>query len=186
MNRMVGKLLEIMGGTGGRSSVPAWWSKRAVAAQDDDPQLAPLRLFCRLRGIELPYRAEADHGKRAAGFAAAMERAVAEGRPDLVVVISSLEGIVEDEPAAARAIARARRAAGQVVVLVPSPARFAPAAVSDAAARVRSVLARDAQLAFEAARRVLARHGVTVMEVGPTDTPAALFGRTVGARRRVA
>jgi uncharacterized protein (DUF58 family) len=186
MNRMVGKLLEIMGGPGGRSSVPAWWSQRAVAAHDDDPQLAPLRLFCRLRGIELPYRAEADHGKRAAGFAAAMERAVAEGRPDLVVVISSLEGIVEDEAAAARAIARARRAAGQVVVLVPSPVRFAPAAVSDAAARVRGVLARDARLSFEAARKVLARHGVTVMEVGPTDTPAALFGRAAGGRRRVA
>jgi hypothetical protein len=157
-----------------------------VAAQDDDPQLAPLRLFARLRGIELPYRSEADHGKRAAGFAAAMERAVAEGRPDLVVVISSLEGIVEDEATAARAIARARRAAGQVVCLVPSPARFAPAAASDAAARVRSVLARDARLSFEAARKVLARHGVTVMEVGPTDTPAALFGRVGGSRRRVA
>ncbi len=53
---------------------------------DDDLQLAPLRLFARLRGIELPYRGSWEHGRRAAGFAAAVERTVANGRPDVAII----------------------------------------------------------------------------------------------------
>src|SRR5580704_1390049 len=59
---------------------------------DDDVQLRPLRLFCRMRGIELPYRTTWEHGRRAAGFAATVERALSSGRPDVVVVISDLAG----------------------------------------------------------------------------------------------
>ena len=91
-----------------------------------------------------------------------------------------------DEAAAKRALGKARRASGQVVVLVPSPARFAPAAKTPAGETVRAVYARDARMRFEAARRVLIRHGVSVVEVGPNDTPATLFGRTGAVRRRVA
>jgi len=186
-NRFVGKLLEVMGGRETRTLAPAWWWTRIHLGPEGDPQLAPLRLFCRLRGIELPYRADAEHGRRAAGFAAAIERAVAEGRPDSVVIVSNLAGLTDDEPATARAVARARRAAGQVVALVPSVSRFAPAAERAGTARVRAVLARDARDRFEAARRLLVRHGVVVIETGPGDTPASLLGRTGrGPARRVA
>src|SRR5207247_11014628 len=88
---------------------------RTPAIVDDDVQLRPLRLFCRLRGIELPYRATWEHGRRAAGFHAAVERAVANGRPDVVVLISDLAGLAEDEARTKRALARLRRAAGSVV-----------------------------------------------------------------------
>src|SRR5262249_42121050 len=116
MNQMIAKLLESMGGgRGGRSLAPAWGGARGHPSADGDPQLAPLRLFCRLRGIELPYRRDAEHGARAAGFAAAIERAVEEGRPDAVVIVSNLHAILEDEARASRALARARRGAGQVV-----------------------------------------------------------------------
>ena len=76
---------------------------------ETDSQLAPLRQFCRLRGIELPYRTTWEHGRRAAGFARAVERAVANGRPDVVVLISAISpGFAEDE---ARAKTRDRAAA---------------------------------------------------------------------------
>src|SRR5262249_46994687 len=91
MNQMIAKLLETMGGArgagSGRSLAPAWWWHRVHLSAEGDPQLAPLRLFCRLRGIELPYRRDAEHGLRAHGFAQAIERAVDEGRPDAVVIV---------------------------------------------------------------------------------------------------
>lgn len=185
-NRLVGKLLDVMGTDKKRILAPSWWWTRPHAG-DADPQLAPLRLFCRLRGIELPYRPLAEHGKRAAGFADAIEHAVAEGRPDAVVILSDLAGLAEAEDKTARALARARRAAGQVIALVPSPRRFLPPAEAELAARVRSVVVRDAENAAAAARTLFARHGVAVIEGGPGDSPAQLLGRVArGGARRVA
>jgi uncharacterized protein (DUF58 family) len=186
-NRIVGKLLDVMGGDKRRTLAPPWWWTRARHAGDSDPQLAPLRLFCRLRGIELPYRPLAEHGRRAAGFAAAIEHAVAEGRPDAVVIVSDLAGLAEDEEATGRALARARRAAGQVVALVPAPRRFLPAAETEVGSRVRSIVVRDAELTGIASRKLFARHGVTMIEAGPGDTPGQLLGKfRGGAVRRVA
>jgi uncharacterized protein (DUF58 family) len=185
-NRLVGKLLDVMGTDKKRILAPTWWWTRPHAS-DADPQLAPLRLFCRLRGIELPYRPIAEHGRRAAGFAEAIEHAVAEGRPDAVVILSDLQGLDESEEKTSRALARARRGAGQVVALVPAPRRFLPAPESDLAARVRQIVVRDAELATAAARKLFRRHGVIVLECGPGDTPAQLLSRVgPGGARRVA
>jgi hypothetical protein len=107
---------------------------------DDDLQLRPLRLFCRLRGIELPYRATWEHGRRAAGFAAAVERAVANGKPDVAVIISDLAGLAEDETRTKRALARLRRGAGSVVAIVPSAAGFLPQATTLHGRRVRELM----------------------------------------------
>jgi len=191
MNKMIGKLLEAMGGgagTGGRSLAPAWWWSRVHLAADSDPQLAPLRLFARLRGIELPYRRDPEMGRRAEGFAEAMERAVAEGRPDAVVIVSDLIGLLEDPAVTGRALARARRAAGQVIAIVPSRWRFARPARTAAGGRVHDVMTLELREQLAVARTFLARHGVAVLEPGPNDHPAALLARTRGARapRRVA
>jgi uncharacterized protein (DUF58 family) len=186
-NRLVGKLLDVMGTDKKRILAPQWWWSRPHAG-DADPQLAPLRLFCRLRGIELPYRPLAEHGKRASGFADAIEHAVKDGRPDAVVILSDLGGLAEAQDKTARALARARRAAGQVIALVPSPRRFLPVAESELAARVRSVVVRDAELAMASARKLFARAGAIVIECGPGDAPAQLLRRTGpgGPVRRVA
>ncbi|HEY0480168.1 MAG TPA: DUF58 domain-containing protein [Kofleriaceae bacterium] len=143
---------------------------RAVPVIEPDSQLAPLRQLCRLRGVELPYRTSWEHGKRAAGFAAAVERAVASGRPDIVIVISDLTGFAEDESRATRAIARLRKAAGTVVVLAPSPSAFLPPAASPHGRRARELMVRDARAALEPGRKLLLRHGVTVIEGSPADS----------------
>src|SRR6185295_16925315 len=110
---------------------------RAQPVVESDSQLAPLRQLCRLRGIELPYRPSWEHGKRAAGLVAAVERAVSGSRPDVVILISDLAGFAEDDRNAIRAIARLRKAAGSVVVLTPSPSAFLPAVSSAHGRRVR-------------------------------------------------
>jgi uncharacterized protein (DUF58 family) len=145
---------------------------------DDDLQLRPLRLFCRLRGIELPYRATWEHGRRAAGFAAAVERAVANGKPDVAVIISDLAGLAEDETRTKRALARLRRGAGSVVAIVPSTAGFLPQATTLHGRRVRELMVRDQKATMEPGRRLLVRHGVRVIEGAPgTSLDALLYGR---------
>jgi uncharacterized protein (DUF58 family) len=143
---------------------------RAQPVVEPDGQLAPLRQLCRLRGIELPYRTSWEHGKRAAGLAAAVERAVAGGRPDVVILISDLAGLAEDETRAARAIARLRKAAGRVIALAPSPAAFLPPATTLHGRRARELMVRDARAALDPGRKLLIRHGVTVVEGSPTDS----------------
>ena len=167
---------------GGKTLAPAWWWSRVHLAPGADPQLAPLRLFCRLRGIELPYRGDSEHGRRAGGLAAAVERAVADGRPDQVVILSDLTGIVEDEERVRRALARARRHAGGVVALVPQMPAFSTSAATDTGKLVASILTREHRRAFTEARALLARAGVRVIAAGPHDTPALLLGH----RRRAA
>ncbi|MEZ4366958.1 MAG: DUF58 domain-containing protein [Kofleriaceae bacterium] len=179
-SRLVSKLVEVMGRDARRAKgakAPAWWWTRGrETPRGVDLQHELLRQFCRLRGIELPYRHLAEHGRRAAGFAEAVGRAVDGVRPDVVVVLSDLAGLAEDEATTARAIARARRAAGQLVVAVPSPDRFLPDAETELGDRVRALAARDLAQAQQRARHLLARRGVRVVEVGPTDGPHALLG----------
>jgi hypothetical protein len=188
MNKMIAKLLEAMGAGERKSLAPMWWWSRVHLAADADPQLAPLRLFCRLRGIELPFRRDAEHGRRSAGLAAAIERAVAEGRPDAVVILSDLGGLLEDEATTARALARARRAAGQVLAIVPARWRFARPARTTPGGRVHAAMSLELREQLAAARSLFARHGVRVFEPGPNDHPAALLARARGAPapRRVA
>jgi uncharacterized protein (DUF58 family) len=161
--RLCNRLVELMlGGDRATNKRP-----RLPPVVEDDAQLVPLRRFARLRGIELPYRATWEHGRRAAGFAAAVERAVSGGRPDVVVVISDLAGLGEDEARAIRAIARLRRAASSIVAIVPSPAAFLPMPQSAHGRRIREIMVRDLVATTRAGRRLLARHGVTVLEGSP-------------------
>jgi uncharacterized protein (DUF58 family) len=149
---------------------------------DDDPALKPLRALCRLRGIELPYRATWEHGRRAAGFAAAVERAVAHGRPDVVVLISDLSGFAEDEARIKRALARLRKSAGSVVCLVPAPHGFLPQATSPHGRVVRELMVRDQRATLDPGRRLLVRHGITVIEGSPlASLDQLLHGRKIAA-----
>ena len=150
---------------------------------ESDGQLAPLRQLCRLRGIELPYRTTWEHGKRTAGFAAAVERAVVGGRPDVVILISDLTGLAEDDTRAVRAIARLRKAAGSVIALAPSPAAFLPAVASAHGRRARELMVRDARAALEPGKKLLLRHGVAVIEGSPADSLDRLIGNRRGRLR---
>ena len=174
--RLCKRLVDVMLGKDDKHTL------KAPAVVDDDLQLRPLRVFCRLRGIELPYRATWEHGRRAAGFAAAVERAVANGKPDVAVIISDLAGLAEDETRAKRALARLRRSAGSVIAIVPSPQGFLPAATSAHGRRVRELMVRDQLTTMEPGRRLLLRHGVRVIE----GAPGASLDQLLHVRRNAA
>ena len=164
--RLCKRLIEMMSAQPKKADPRAKHNAKVV---ESDGQLAPLRQFCRLRGIELPYRTAWEHGRRAAGLAAAVERAVANGRPDVVVLISDLAGFAEDESRAIKAIARLRKAAGTVVALVPAAPAFLPGATTPHGKRVRELMIRDERAAIDPGRRLFVKHGITVVEGSPFD-----------------
>jgi uncharacterized protein (DUF58 family) len=175
--RICRRLIETMVGRDSRgASAAASAGARPAAVVESDGQLAPLRQFCRLRGIELPYRSTWDHGRRAAGFARAVERAVATGRPDTVILISDLAGLAEDEARVRKAIARLRKAAGSVIALGPSAPAFLPGAASPHGRRVRELMVRDQRALMDPGRRLLVSHGVNVIEGSPLDSLDRLIG----------
>jgi uncharacterized protein (DUF58 family) len=174
--RLCKRLIDVMLGRDGQTRT------KPPHVLEDDAQLRPLRQFCRLRGIELPYRTTWEHGRRAQGFAAAVERAVASGRPDVVVLISDLAGFAEDEARLKHALARLRKAAGSVIALTPSANAFLPAASTPHSRRVRELIVRDMRAAREPGRRLLVKHGITVIEGSPTvSLDQLLNGRRAAA-----
>jgi len=183
MNTVVSTLLKSMGQAAAhRAMAPAWWWSRVNVGAESDPQMAKLRLFCRLRGVELPYRAEHEIGRRADGIASALHRVAAESRADLIVILSDLQGVLERPDVTLKAIARARRSGQRVVPIVPYGPAFAPPAGSHPGRLVADVLSRDERDGFDAARDLLLRQGIPVLEVGPTDHPALLLRKIARGR----
>jgi uncharacterized protein (DUF58 family) len=190
LGKVIGTLLKSMGqASASRPLAPAWWWSRVPIAPESDPQMARLRLFCRLRGIELPYRAQHTPGRRAAGLCEAVRRLQSSGRADVVVLLSDLGGVLDSPEAAAPALAQLRRAGQHAVAVVPFGPAFLPPPATQLAADVATILAREESDRIDHARRVLLRHGIPVVRVGPDDSPALLLGRIrqkSSAARRVA
>ena len=190
LGKVIGTLLKSMGqASASRPLAPAWWWSRVPIAPDSDPQMARLRLFCRLRGIELPYRAQHGPGRRAAGLAETARRLQSVGRADVIVLISDLGGVLDSPEAAAPALAQLRRAGQRAIAVVPFGPAFLAEPRTVIARDVAGVLAREESDRIDHARRLLLRHGIPVVQLGPDDSPALLIGRLGqrgGASRRVA
>jgi hypothetical protein len=107
---------------------------------------------------------------------------VVNGRPDVVVIISDLAGFAEDEARTKRALARLRKAAGSVIAIVPSPSTFLPPATTPHGRLVRELMVRDQRAALDPGRRLLVRHGITVLEGSPISSlDQLLHGRKAAA-----
>ena len=190
MGKVVGTLLKSMGqAKSHKASVPAWWWSRVHIGTESDPQMARLRLFCRLRGIELPYRQSDEPASRAAGLAAVAERLASQSRADVVILISDLHGLMDRPELTARSLARARRGGQRMLAIAPFGPSFAPEPTSVPGQIVADVLARDERELYESARRLLIGRGVPVIEGTPADSPILLMRKISRARssmRRVA
>jgi uncharacterized protein (DUF58 family) len=133
------------------------------------PELQRLRLFCRLRSIELPYRRAPREGRRALGLAQALERAAAGRGAQRIVVLSDLEGLETGLDDVARAVRLARRRGHRLVCAAPSARLFA----SPDADALADVVGWDEQRRERAASRRLSALGVRVVPVGPGGGEAA-------------
>jgi hypothetical protein len=159
---------------------PAWWWSRVYIGEGSDPEMARLRLFCRLRGIELPYRSAAANA-RAAGLGEALAQTLAGERTQFAVVVSDLECLADDPTPALRQIAAARRKGVQVVVVAPFASALAQKGETSAGRKVADVLRLDEERRLQGVRRLLAPQGVSVIAAGPEDGADVLarrFART--------
>ncbi len=109
-----------------RKLAPAWWWSRVSITADTHPAMAKLRLFCRLRGIELPYRRAHPAGHRAVGLSRAAQRLAAQPRADRLVWITDLHGLLERPELTSQALGRARHRGASIVAVVPFGPLFAP------------------------------------------------------------
>ena len=136
-----------------------------------------LRQYCRLRGIELPYRKTPEAGRRARGLGAALEHAGAARGSQRIVVLSDLQGLEGDLSPVTRAVRLVRKRGHHLTFAVPE-ARL-PAA-DEPAAEIWGWQERRRELA--ACAVVRARLGVRVVSVS-AESAALVLGRTVAVPR---
>lgn len=151
-------------------------------------ELARLRAFCRLRGIELPYRRSPEAGRRAQGLGAALERAAAARGSQRIVVLSDLQGL-EDLGPVPRALRLIRKRGHRLLFAVPQARLVAPverAGKLSAAMRATEIFSWHERRREHSAERRLLALGVRVVPLA-ADNAAALFARAAPSpRARVA
>ena len=168
-----------------QQAVGAALERAQPAAHAAAGELGRLRLFCRLRGIELPYRRTPEAGRRARGLAAALERAAAGRGSQRIVVLSDLQGLEGDLGPVARAIRLARRRGHPLTFAVPQTRLVTDGQAVDAA-RAAEIFGWHERRRALAAERRLAGLGVRVVPVGH-DSAAQLVTRPAApSRARVA
>jgi uncharacterized protein (DUF58 family) len=165
---------------------------RARAGSVDDSELGRLRRFCRLRGIELPYRRMSEAGRRARGLGAALELAAAGRGTQRILVLSDLDQLDGDLAAVQRAVRLVRRRGHHLLFAVP-PARLA---LDDgkggtprrqvAATQIADIFGWHERRRERAAERRLAGLGVRVVTLKAEGAASLLAGWSAEARARVA
>jgi uncharacterized protein (DUF58 family) len=168
-------------GSSRKQLAPAWWWKRIYEGGDPDPRMARIRLFCRLRGIELPYQTSPEIGRRGRGLAMALEHATSNGKSDVIVLVSDLLGVLDDETNVRRALMRARQRRRRVVAIAPYEPSFAPPPSTTEGQAVAKVLADDYRSRFDECKRLVSSCGVRVLEAGPRDNPYVLGAKLARA-----
>jgi DNA invertase Pin-like site-specific DNA recombinase len=137
--------------------------------------MARLRLFCRLRGIELEYRRSSGH--KVQGLCEALLLAARPRGSQIVVVVSDLDGLgdrVDDVLGAAR-LARARH--HRLLVVAPFGPAFAELPDTPHARQVAAILSQAERREIDGPRRALENAGVPVVTAGREDSPAAVIRR---------
>jgi uncharacterized protein (DUF58 family) len=128
-----------------------------------DSAATPLRRFCAIRGIPLPYRPDPRDGSKASGLADALRSA--SGAPSHVLVITDFDGIVSYD--ALVATVRLLRAHGhRITFVIPDGPSFAPDPQSALEQDLHRVFERSERRRQREARAVLQPLGATVHVVG--------------------
>lgn len=163
-----------------RASGASWWWNRVMASH---PWPAQLRLFCRLSGLEIPYRQSSALLGKEGGLADALGRASASRHSQLIVLVSDLEELVEPKPALDALRLAKQRHHGMVVVAPFGPA-FLPQAEDAHDERVHQIFSLRAERLRRGVKREVERLGIPVLSAAPRDALQLLLRRV--AQYRVA
>jgi hypothetical protein len=147
------------------------------------PELATLRRFCQIRGIDLPYRSGDDvHGSKDHGLTEALAQASASRSSQFILLLSDLEGITA-RGGVMQSLALAARRRHHPVVIVPHTPQFGPAPVDDASRLVADVLREDEDRRTRRLRREITRRGIPVLQAAPQDALMPILRRLSRLRR---
>ena len=147
------------------------------------PTMAHLRHFCRLRGIEIPYRR--GPGRKALGLTDTLLLAARPRGSQVLVLVSDLEGLGDSLDGVLRA-ARLAITRHRLLVIVPFAPGFAEIPDDAHSRRVAAILTQAERRALEPPRRAIESLGVPVLLVGRDDSPQLILRRWEhlrGARR---
>ncbi len=156
-----------------------WW-RRVVASS---PELAALRRFCQVRGIDLPYRSGDDvQGSKDRGLADAISQASASRSSQFILMLSDLEGVTVDG-GVMNALTLASRRHHHPVVIVPNTPLFGPKPVDAASRLVADILQEDEEQRTRQLRREIIRRGIPVLQTAPEDALMLILRRLSRLRR---
>ena len=184
LDRIIVALLKTMGqsSTNRHSVAPRWWLHKVHVGADSPPIMTRLRLFARLRGIELPYRRDHEYGRRATGLSQALQKVATGPRADNTIIISDMSGLLEAPKASIKALARARRGGRQLLAIVPFAPRVCDPSASAPVHLISEVLEREERMRLQRVRQLLIRSGVPMVPLGPQDTVATAMHHMAKAR----
>lgn len=141
----------------------------------NNEDLSIQRQYCRLRGIELPYRGEVRFGSRERGLVDAIELVLSSSRdPHLLLIISDLNGILNlDRIVKVCALARTRR--HRVVVFSPLTPLYSPTPKDERDSILFSLLSASESRERQAISRALLRVNTPTIDIGPNADATSLL-----------
>jgi uncharacterized protein (DUF58 family) len=176
IERLAAAVRELLRGNTVKSATGAW-SPPAIG-RDTREVFRDLRLFCQIRGIELPHRK--DHARRLFGLEDALRRASSGARTDVTVIISDLFAEGGERTRLERALSSARHRGERIAWVMPEEERAPIADAHVPSVAARSAFAREAmERKAEFARKLLGL-GVRFFSYQASDSLPALVARVRG------
>ena len=151
----------------------SWWWNRVYSSNNRGAQL---RLFCRLSGLELPYRLTSAVLGKEAGMSEAIRRAGASRQSRFIVLISDLEEM-EEISTVLRAIQLARHHHHSLVVVAPFAPDFLDSPTSEYNRQVTDIFTMRATRQRAQIRQAIEAMGVPVLSASPQDVLHLLLRR---------
>jgi len=148
--------------------------ERGIVASTEEARI--MRLFCRLSGLEIPYRRHSPLVSKERGMAEALQRAGASRRSQFIVLISDLEEISEDHMVL-DSLRLARKRGHGIVVVAPSTPDFFPEARTEHSRRVAAIFSARAHRNRATLTSRIEGLGVPVLAAGPRDALPLILKR---------
>jgi uncharacterized protein (DUF58 family) len=140
-----------------------------------------LRRFCRLCGLEIPYRQHSFLAGKERGMAAAISRAAASRHSQFIVLVTDLEEI-EELRGVLDALKMARRKSHSLTVIAPFGPAFTDARGDLHSQRVQNIYSLRARRLRRGVQGSIERLGIPVLSATPHDALLVLMRRLAQAR----
>jgi hypothetical protein len=156
-----------------RPSGASWWWNRVLASTAWGAQL---RLFCRLSGLEVPYRQSSTVIGKEHGMADAIQLAGSSRHSQFIVLVSDVEELAETRPVL-DALRLAKLRHHSIVAVAPFAPAFVAPPSNEHEQRVQNVFALRAEQQRRTVRQSVESLGIPVISATPHDMLGPLLRR---------